>query len=444
MADREVLKDVPMSEIKLNPGNPRVNEEAVAQVALSMEKSGYISPIIVDETNTILAGNTRYKALIKMGKDKVPLVIRVIGLTQEQKDRFVLADNKTQEFAEWDWTKLGVFTEDMLKDVGFSTDEMDRILLKTGTGMVPDEVPPLLDIAYVVPGELFKLGEGFLMCGDASVVTDVDKLMQGNKATLCFTSPPYWVGKSYEKQKSEAEVDEFIRQISIGIVAAMRTDESRIVINTGTGFTTSFDKKNKRHTMLLIDKWSNNLRNLGWNLRHVRHWIKAGQLASIGRKADMVDQHCEFIGTFENAEGKEMQFNDIIDTESINMLETFYNKNGAQRGQNKTGMGWAQQGYWDDIRGNAAQTGHEAAFPTELVDRHLLLYTKRGEIVVDVFAGSGSVLIACQRLQRRAYLMEISPLYCGLTLDRFEAFTGTDAVRMHDNKKWKEIKADKK
>jgi ParB-like chromosome segregation protein Spo0J len=132
MIERKVMENIPLAAIKLNDKNPRVNDSAVNEVIKSIKESGYISPIIIDETDMILAGNTRYKAIIKMGGTIVPMVIKVSGLTQEQKERFILADNKTQEFAEWDWAKLGVYTEELLKDVGFSANELDRILKQAG------------------------------------------------------------------------------------------------------------------------------------------------------------------------------------------------------------------------------------------------------------------------------------------------------------------------
>ena len=114
MIKREVLEDIGISEIALNPRNPRINDETVMLVAKSIERSEYISPIVVDEKNMILAGNTRYKAMKQLGWSEIPLVLRIEGLTDEQKSEYILADNKTQEFSEWDYDKLADFTRDML------------------------------------------------------------------------------------------------------------------------------------------------------------------------------------------------------------------------------------------------------------------------------------------------------------------------------------------
>ena len=205
-------------------------------------------------------------------------------------------------------------------------------------------------------------------------------------------------------------------------------DESRIVINTGTGFTTALDRKAKRHVLLLIDQWTNGLRSRGWNLRHVRHWLKEGQLMSTSPRTDVIDQHCEFLGTYEHADGIAMRFEDAVRDEDVQSLLTFYHRQGKQRGQEWTGAAWALRAYWDDIRGTASAHGHEAAFPLELPIRHLMLYTRRGEIVFDPFLGSGTTLIACEVLGRACQGIELSPTYAASTLERWHVLTGKEPI----------------
>jgi DNA modification methylase len=269
-----------------------------------------------------------------------------------------------------------------------------------------------------------------LICGDCTDIEVVGKIKNG-EANLCFTSPPYWVGKEYETQTNVEMINEFIKKVCASIDFVMQKDESRIVINTGTGFTTSFDKRNKRQTLLLIDKWTNALFDLRWNLRHVRHWLKHGQLASISAKADMIDQHCEWLGTFEHDDGTEMQFDDKLRDDEINSLLTFYNVGGLGRGRGQESLGgyrnakhWALKSYWDDIPGAANASGHCAAFPLELVERHLVIYTKQGEIVFEPFCGSGTTIIACERFGRRCRAIDIEPAYVAVALQRWVDVTG--------------------
>jgi DNA modification methylase len=245
------------------------------------------------------------------------------------------------------------------------------------------------------------------------------------KGTLGFTSPPYWVGKEYEKQKSVNEIDDFIKKACISYNSVIEKDNSRIVINTGTGFTTSFDKKKKRQVLLLIDKWANGFYDLGWNLRHIRHWLKEGQLKTTSPKTDLIDQHCEFLETFENDESQTV-FQDIIPEDDVEIANVFYNTSGHSKGQNRTGRKWALRSYWNDIKGNANQNNHCASFPVELVARHLLLYTTKQDIVIDLFMGAGTTIICCEKMDRVAYGCDFDAHYCDVIVKRYIDFVGTD------------------
>ncbi len=184
------------------------------------------------------------------------------------------------------------------------------------------------------------------------------------------------------------------------------------------------EKKKKRQVLLLIDKWMNALYPLGWNLRHIRHWLKEGQVASVSPKTDLIDQHSEFLGTFENDEGAEMNFADVLNESDVNLLEVYYNRVGKSRGQERTNQKWALRSYWADIKGTAGANGHTAAFPLEIPARHILLYTKPDEAVFEPFCGSGTTLIACEILNRVCRAAEIDPVYIASTLERWHLMTG--------------------
>jgi DNA modification methylase len=108
----------------------------------------------------------------------------------------------------------------------------------------------------------------------------------------------------------------------------------------------------------------------------------------------------------------------------VQILMTFYNRSGKQRGQEWTGAKWALRSYWDDIRGTARANGHEAAFPVELPLRHLMLYTRRGEIVFEPFSGSGTTIVACEVMGRKCRAVEINPAHVAATLERWQLLTG--------------------
>lgn len=413
----------------------------------SVRELGGGRSVLLDKNGKLIAGNKTFDAaqeaglkvrIVQAGRDELVAVQRTdLDLNDLSGEARCLAymDNRVGELdLNWDAEQLA---EDIaagleLDGVGFLEGELRQLLDDAGIGDDVGKDPgdqnekgdELIGKWGVEVGQVWQLGPHRLICGDATDLKNIDRLIGGEKAALTFTSPPYWVGMKYEVEKSEEQIALFIHAMCGVIDAVMRRDESRIVINTGTGFTTAFDKKNKRHVLLLIDQWTNKLRSRGWNLRHVRHWLKEGQLMSTSPRTDVIDQHCEYLGTYEHAEGQAMKFEDAVREDDVQSLLTFYHKQGKQRGQEWTGTTWALRAYWDDIKGNARSNGHEAAFPLELPVRHLMLYTKRGEIIFEPFCGSGTTLIACEIMGRICYASELLPKYVAATLERWHLLTG--------------------
>lgn len=421
----------------------------------SLEELGAGRSILVDKDGNIIAGNKTYSKaqelgmkvrVVETGKDELIVVQRRdldLNDPAGEARRLAYLDNRVSELdLNWDAEQLASDAAagmdfDML---GFMEGELRLILedaeinerAMVDPGEQTDKADELKAKWGVKAGQAWQLGQHLLICGDC---TDKDLLLRHFEggAALAFTSPPYWVGKAYETQGSEAEIDAFIDQVSDVLSIMVRPNESRIVINTGTGFTTAFDKKAKRHVLLLIDKWTNALRARGWNLRHVRHWIKEGQLMATSPRTDIIDQHNEFLGTYENANGEPRCFDDSFDDEDVSLLLTYYNKNDKQRGQEWTGAKWALRSYWDDIKGTARANGHEAAFPLELPLRHLMLYSKRGEIVFEPFSGAGTTLIACEVMKRVCWAVELNEGYVAASLERWFLMTGQTPVLRGDS-----------
>lgn len=454
-----------LTELVEWPRNPKQHID----LEPSFDRFGFVKPLLIDEkSGWLVAGHGRLRQLVSMKDDGkrppenvkvrsddgewlVPVIRGVEFKNKREAEAYLIADNETTTAAGWDEAVL----LDMIKDqIKTARGNVDKAV--AGTGLAPERVSQMLaeqrerlsggagnngsaeaqkedqdpldvmvkkwkvkkgDI-YIIHSKVKKGAQHRIMCGDTTDLKDVEKLMGGIEAALAFTSPPYWTGMNYEIQESIDEIDEFILKSSLAMIAATRQDRSRIVINTGTGFTTSFDKKKKRHTLLLIDKWTNALFDHGWNLRHVRHWIKDGQMMSISSKNDMIDRHNEFIGTFEADQGQEMKFDDRVIDEGINLLSTHYHPEGATRGQSRVDAAWAMRGMWNDIPGAANQFGHMASFPVELARRVILMYTIFDEVVVDLFLGAGTTIEAAEQLGRISYGMELEPKFVGLSLQR--------------------------
>jgi len=246
-------------------------------------------------------------------------------------------------------------------------------------------------------GQLWQLGEHRLICGDCTDAAVVERLMDGEKANLLMTSPPYWVGKDYETQQSENEIDLFITSFIIASLMAIQADFSRIVINTGVGRATSLNEDETR-IILLMDKYINTLLANGWKLRTLRHWVKGGGQP---RPRRPIDDVCYF---------------------GIEYLLTFYKSKSKSRGQNIVDQSWAQQSDWTDIDGDRQE--NDAGFSIDIPSRFVNLYTLGGEFVYDPFSGNGTTLIACEQLSRRCRAVEISPAYCAVILQRWADMTG--------------------
>lgn len=441
------------SALRFAPHNARRHGERNKQVIReALTEVGPLRSIGVDGDGIVRAGNGVLEQAQQLGLnvrivDARPdelIAVRRKDLKGERAERAELYDNRASDLAEWDpevLKELAAQRRELLEGL-FDEGELQALFARMETEPThePADVGALLDQAaalqkkwktaegqlWEIPSRTVKGGAHRMLCGDATKADDIARLMVGSKgepvqAALVFTSPPYWVGKEYERQKSVEDIEAFIRSTCAAMMNAVRKDESRIVINTGMGFTTSFNKRKKRQVLLLLDKWTNALFDLGWNLRHVRHWIKEGQLAATAPKTDLIDQHCEFLGAYEADAGKPLRFDDVLNEQDVSLLATFYNPQAVSRGMRRTGQTWALRSYWNDLRGAATRSGHTASFPLQLPGRHLMLYTQPGESVLDVFLGSGTTIVAAELLGRLGYGMEQSPEYCAVALERLKA-----------------------
>lgn len=407
--------------------NPRqITNKQAKDLKASLAKFGIADPLIINTDNMIIGGHQRKKILETLlgYEPDYQIDVRVPDRELSIDEARELNVRLNKNVADWDFDILANnFELDDLLDWGFDKGELD---LNLWADEAPEDVEPQIDKAEelrvkwgVESGQLWQLGEHRLVCGDCTDKAVVERVMGGERASLLFTSPPYWVGMDYETQKSEQEIDDFIHACSRTFTEFVSVDNGRIVINTGTAAIHRIEKKRKVEVLPLIFKWQMELRQSGWLARHYRIWAKSGGFAGgvVSPKVDAVDQHWETITTF-SAETEEQQY-----------VGTYRCPAGLQRGQEKIGEKWAQQGIWTDIQGDKSANGtHIAAFPLELPERNIRLYSKDCETVFEPFSGSGTTLIACERLGRKCRAVEISPAYCAVTLDRFYRMTNITPV----------------
>lgn len=369
------VQEIKLKDIKPYGKNPRKNDDAVPYVAESIKQFGFKVPIVIDKNNVIVAGHTRYKAAKKLGFKSVPCII-ADDLTDEQIKAFRLADNKVSEKAEWDLDLLdseieGIFDIDMT-DFGF---ELESEELESEEDEYQGTVP---EDPVTRKGDMWKLGEHLLLCGDSTCITDVEKLMYEEKADMCFTDPPY--GYEYQsnlrKKSKKFDVIENDDKILDFFPSIQLVCNGFIFICT---------------TWKVLDKWIPLFKKYH-DLTNMIIWNKGG--GGIG---------------------------DLKHTFSTDYEVILCTNNGKEITGKRIGSVWTIK------KDSSSEYVHPTQKPIKLSEFAIRNTTERGDIVLDLFGGSGSTLIACEQMDRRCRMMEYDPAYCDVIVNRWEKFTGNKA-----------------
>lgn len=369
------VQEIKLKDIKPYGKNPRKNDDAVPYVAESIKQFGFKVPIVIDKNNVIVAGHTRYKAAKKLGFKSVPCII-ADDLTDEQIKAFRLADNKVSEKAEWDLDLLDSEIEEIfdidMTDFGF---ELESEELEAEEDEYQGTVP---EDPVTQKGDMWKLGEHILLCGDSTCITDVEKLMYEEKADMCFTDPPY--GYEYQsnlrKKSKKFDVIENDDKILDFFPSIQLVCNGFIFICT---------------TWKVLDKWIPLFKKYH-DLTNMIIWNKGG--GGIG---------------------------DLKHTFSTDYEVILCTNNGKEITGKRIGSVWTIK------KDSSSEYVHPTQKPIKLSEFAIRNTTERGDIVLDLFGGSGSTLIACEQMDRRCRMMEYDPAYCDVIVDRWEKFTGNKA-----------------
>jgi DNA modification methylase len=402
--------------------NSRTHSDAqVAQIAASIREFGWTNPILVDGENGIIAGHGRLSAARVLGMDKVP-VIELDGLSETQKRAYIIADNKLALNAGWDDELLRVEFEELSAEgfdldlTGFSLEEIDALTPQEVAEGLTDEdaVPEVPEDPVTKPGDIWLLGKHRVMCGDSTRLDAVEKLMGGQKAQFCFTSPPYADQREYNggKELSTEHLATFIRTAS-GFCDFFAVN---------LGLSRKDGEINQYWDDYIVEAKNCGLKLLSWNI-----WNREGMGGSIGNMTAMFPIEHEWIFVFGN------------DVKDIN--RTRDNKHGGesgkstirQKGGETTPNSWAinKKGKigtvftCDFARGKKE---HPAMFPVDFPMRYIESCTSGNYVVYEPFGGAGSTMIACEKLGRQARLMELDPKYCDVIVKRWQDFTGKEAT----------------
>jgi len=403
------IKQVNIKDLNPYPNNPRANDQAVDAVAESIKQFGFKVPIVIDKDNVIITGHTRLKAATKLGLKTVPVIL-ADDLTPDQVKAFRLADNKTGEIAVWDFDKLEAELNDIdmdMEDFGFDEVETETEGL-TDEDEVPKDVEPVCQL-----GQLWALGRHRVLCGDATSKDDVERLMDGEKAELLFTSPPYSDMREYNggKDLSITNLIEFI--------PAFFNYAEYQVINLGI----------QRKDNEIVQYWDDYIRKakdsgykfLSWNV-----WSREGMGGSIANMSAMFRMEHEWIFVF----GKERKpLNNTKKNKSAGLRKGISNRqrDGSTKKVNPKIV--KDLGRISSVStmcyGNSKE--HPAVFPVNFPIEYIKAMTNNIDSIIDPFLGSGSTLIAAEKTNRKCYGMEIDPHYCDVIIKRWEDFTGLKA-----------------
>ena len=376
--------------------NSRTHDDAqVAQIAASIKEFGFRNPILVDGVG-IIAGHGRLLAARKLGLEKVP-TIDCSDMTETQKKAYIIADNKLALNSGWDTNLLSLELEQLDADgfnlelLGFDSKELDELLAPEVVEGLTDEdaVPDVPDEPKTKLGDIYILGNHRLMCGDSTSLDQIEKLLDGEMADMAFTDPPYNVDygnsnnpryKSRQIMNDKMNDDDWDTFVNDYITALLTYCHGNIYI--------AMSDKELGHMQLTFEK-------LGGKWASFIVWVK-DRLVLSGK--DYHSRHETILYGWKDGVSDRQRVEDRTETD-----------------------------VWEIKRPSNSEL-HPTMKPVELVERALTNSSKSKNIVLDLFGGSGTTMIACEKINRKAYIMELDPKYCDVIVKRWEDFTGKQAV----------------
>tara|TARA_R100000664_G_scaffold34092_1_gene53923 strand:+ start:2646 stop:3779 length:1134 start_codon:yes stop_codon:yes gene_type:complete len=365
-------EQTPIEQLQPYKNNARLHSDAqVEQIAKSIEEFGFLNPVLVDDQYTILAGHGRVMGAKKLGIDTVP-TIQIKHLSESQKKAYIIADNQIALNAGWEMQLLETELKELNKDsfdvslLGFDAKELDKLLYEEKDGLTDEDAVPENVEPRVKKGDLWQLGNHRLLCGDATSESDVARLMDNQKADMVFTDPPYGLNYEYNSHKDK-EGEEYLEFCNSWFPLLEKNSEF----------------------MFLTTGWKY---NKFWLLKEpddIFYWIsrnkQSGGKLSFLRKVEPI---------FLWGKPKKKYNLDYFD----------YNSD----------------------KGDGLRELHTCPKPVKFVIEAISIL-QSNDIVLDVFLGSGTTIIACEKTNRSCYGLELDPEYCDVIIKRWEDYTGQTA-----------------
>ena len=427
------IEYVDIDLVKPSDKNPRTHtKEQVQQIADSMCKFGWVNPILVDENYEIIAGHGRLMAGKLLGYTKVPIA-KLCHLSEKEKLGLLVADNRITENAGWDDEKLQEVMQQLhdenfdLSVLGFTNKELEKFRAEFDSEIeaaaIEDIVPDQTDKVISKQGDIWILGEHRLLCGDACIAENYDKLMKGEMANMVFTDPPYNVAydESFRNKNEKAENPRLIKNDNLGdefqefLTRAMEnilehTNGSLYICMGGSELHTlykAFTDAGGKFDAYIV--WVKNTFALSRSkYQHQHEWLVFGNTESVYK-----EQH-----------------------EAIMLGKNPGDTAPWYGGRNQTDVWNFDKPTNNDL--------HPTMKPVALIERAINNSSRTMDIVLDAFGGSGSTLIAAEKTNRRCRMIELDEKYVDTIIKRWEDFTGQKAIHVETGKTYAELAAERK
>lgn len=423
------LENVSVDRLKENPKNPKVHpKKQVHRLAKSIDRIA-ITPIVADENYVLIAGHARLRAAKLNGATTVPVVI-ISGLSESQKRLLLIGDNKIAEGSGWDRKMLAAQIEELTPllteigldfvDIGFEAVEIDGLLLELVDNEAdPTDQPPTLASKPVSsPGDLWHLDDHHLLCGDARDETAFRTLMAGERAAMVFADPPYNVSIKSIQGRGRIKHGEF----PMASGEMVRTEFTTFLAST-LGLAAEYSTDGSIHFVCMdwrhIEELLTASKQVYFEQKNLIVWNKT----NAGQGSFYRSQH-ELIFAFKNG-----------DAPHINNFEL------GQHGRSRSNV-WVYHGVNSFRAGRLDELSlHPTVKPVALVADAMRDCSRRGDIVLDPFMGSGTTIVAAEKVGRCAYGLELDPLYVDVAVRRWQDFTKRDAILEGSGEAFDEVSA---
>lgn len=430
MGNIEKIEEIDIAKLQPYKKNAKKHGKSqIEKIKASILEFGFLTPCLIDKDFNLIAGHGRLAAAEELGLKKLPCVF-IEGLTEDQRRAYILADNRLSELGEWDMDLVSEELEELnehgfdLELTGFefddiTSDDIDFSDLDAQANKIEEELP---EEPKTKPGEIYQLGDHILMCGDSTKAEDVKKLMGNVEADLCITDPPYnidYEGKTKDALKiqndsmGENDFINFLTAAFCNMKSTLKSGGAFYIWHPFTGtfeFISALNKSGMEMRQILV--WVKNVFTLGRQDYQWRHepciygWKEGAAHYFVDDRTKSTVFECKLkIDDLKEPEAKQLL--KALFCEIENYSTVIHEKRPTRSAE------------------------HPTMKPVNLIKRQIENSSKEGDLVLDLFGGSGTTLIACEEKRRRCRMMEYDPHYCDVIINRFEKLTGKTAKKVN-------------